>query len=138
MHEQGHTRELHQLSRALLRLHKALLDGERAAYERVRGPIASNGEYLQLVLGHPSFAWLRQLSRVMAELDALVDANDASAAEKIHDLTASLRTMLTPVEEDEEFGKRYHEALQRDPEVMLAHGAVKHLLGGVMAGTEDV
>ena len=139
MHEQRHTRaEWHQLSRALLRLHKALLDGERTVYEGMHGPIASNGEYLQLVLGHPAFAWLHHLSRVMAELDDLIDADDASAAEKIHDLTASLRTMLTPVEGDEGFGRRYREALQRDPEVVLAHGAVKHLLGGVMAGTEDV
>src|SRR5689334_12876398 len=62
-------RELHQLSKELLRLHRALLDGERLAYERRHGPIASNGQYLQLVLGHPDFAWLRHLSRLMAELE---------------------------------------------------------------------
>jgi hypothetical protein len=47
MHQQRHTRaELHQVSKALLRLHKALLDGERAAYERMHGAITS------LVLAH--------------------------------------------------------------------------------------
>lgn len=128
MNQQRHTRtELHQLSKALLRLHKALLDGERAAYERMHGPIASSGEYLQLVLGHPSFAWLRQLSRMMAELDDVVDADDA--ATKIAELTASLRTLLTPVEGDEAFGRLYHEALQRDTEVVLSHAAVRNLLG---------
>jgi len=120
--------ELTQLSKALLRLHKALLDGERIAYEQRHGRIASNGEYLQLVLGHPAFAWLRHLSRLMAELDDLTAADDASAAEAIGGLTASLRTLLTPVEGDEAFGGRYHEALQRDPEVVLAHAAVKNLL----------
>ena len=130
MHKHSHTRaELHQLSKALLRLHKALLDGERALYERMHGPIASNGEYLQLVLGHPSFAWLRHLSRVMAELDDLADTDEAAAVDKITELTASLRTLLTPVESDEPFGRRYHEALQRDPEVVLAHAAVRNLLG---------
>jgi hypothetical protein len=42
---------LDNLSRALLRLHKALLDDERVSYERVHGRIPSNGAFLQLVLG---------------------------------------------------------------------------------------
>ena len=70
--------ELHQLSKALLRLHKALLDGERLAYERRHGPIASNGQYLQLVLGHPDFVWLRDLSRLMAELDDRTARDDSA------------------------------------------------------------
>jgi hypothetical protein len=121
--------ELHQLSKALLRLHKVLLDGERAAYERMHGPIVSNGTYLQLVLGDPAFAWLRRLSKLMVELDDLAEAKDASAAEQIQSLRMSLRTLLTPVEGDQAFGGRYFEALQRDPEVVLAHAAVKNLLG---------
>ena len=64
----------------------------------------------------------------MAELDDLVGSDDPSAAEKIPALTASLRRLLTPVEGEEAFGGRYHEALQRDPEVVLAHAAVKNLL----------
>ena len=130
MHQEPHTSaELHQLSKALLRLHKSLLDGERAAYERIHGPIPSNGAFLQLVLGDPAFAWLRHLSKLMAELDDVADTRDASAAEKISNLMASLRILLTPVEGGEAFGGRYHEALQRDPETVLAHAAVKNVLG---------
>jgi hypothetical protein len=130
MHQQHHPRaELHQLSKALLRLHKALLDGERAAYERMHGAITSNGTYLQLVLGDPAFAWLRDLSRLMAELDDLADSDEASATEKIPEVMTSLRTLLTPMEGGEAFGGRYHDALQRDPEVVLAHAAVRNLLG---------
>ena len=130
MHQPRYTpAELRQLSKALLRLHKALLDGERAAYERMHGPIASNGAYLQLVLGDPAFAWLRQLSRLMAELDDFADADDASAADKVSDLMATLRTLLTPAEGDDIFGGRYREALQRDPEVVLSHAAITNLLG---------
>jgi hypothetical protein len=130
MHQERHTSaELHQLSNALLRLHKSLLDGERAAYERIHGPIPSNGAFLQLVLGDPAFAWLRHLSKLMAELDDVADTRDASAAEKISNLMASLRILLTPVEGGEAFGGRYHAALQRDPETVLAHAAVKNVLG---------
>jgi hypothetical protein len=122
------TAEVHNLSKTLLRLHKALLDAERVAYEQRHGPISSNGEYLQLVLGHPDFAWLRHLSPLMAELDDLAD-HEESKTDSIADLLASLRTLLTPVESDEAFGRRYQERLQHDPEVVLAHAAVKNLLG---------
>ena len=121
--------EVHQLSKALLRLHKALLDAERVGYERTHGRIASNGEFLQLVLGHEDFAWLRHLSRLMAELDDLADRDDTSAADGIGGLTASLRTLLTPVDGNDAFGRRYQEALQHNPDVVLAHGAVRNLLG---------
>jgi hypothetical protein len=129
MTTRGHTAsELLQLSKALLRLHKALLDGERAAYERLHGPIPSNGAFLQLVLGHPSFAWLRDLSRSMARLDELDEAKEGSPAEALHAQTASLRTLLTPMKDGEEFNRRYHDALERNPDAALAHAAVLELL----------
>lgn len=129
MTRRSHTAsQLLHLSKALLRLHKTLLDGERAAYERLHGPISSNGAFLQLVLGHPSFAWLRDLSRSMAHLDQLAEAKEASPAEALHAQTASLRKLLTPMKDGEEFHRRYHDALERDPDAALAHAAVVELL----------
>ncbi|WP_455370476.1 hypothetical protein [Petrachloros mirabilis] len=119
---------LDQLSRALLRLHKALLDGERVTYERVHGRISSNGEFLQLLLGHAWFAWLRQLSQSMAKLDELAESEEPSAAEATHELIDSLRTLLTPYEAGEGFSRRFYAALQRDPDVVLAHATVMELL----------
>jgi hypothetical protein len=129
MEGQDHIRaQLDDLSRALLRLHKALLDDERVAYERVHGRIPSNGVFLQLVLGDAWFAWLRPLSQLMAKLDELSEEKDASASAEISALTASVRTLLTPTEEGEGFGRHYHDALQREPDVVLAHAAVRALL----------
>lgn len=129
MTRRGHTaQELLQLSTALLRLHKSLLDGERAAYERLHGPIPSNGAFLQLVLGHPSFAWLRDLSRSMSRLDELAEAKETSPAEALRAQRASLRTLLTPMQDGEEFNRRYHDALERNPDAALAHAAVLDLL----------
>jgi uncharacterized damage-inducible protein DinB len=50
---------LANLRRALLRLHKALLDDERLAYERIYGQV-TGGELLQLVINHEQFAWLHE------------------------------------------------------------------------------
>lgn len=119
---------LDQLRRALLRLHKALLDDERVSYERVHGRIASNGEFLQLVLGHAWFAWLRPLSQLVAQIDELGEEENASAPAEITVLMASVRTLITPTEEGDGFGRHYYDALQREPDVVLAHAAVRALL----------
>jgi hypothetical protein len=119
---------LDDLFRALLRLHKALLDDERVSYERVHGRIPSNGAFLQLVLGDGWFAWLRPLSQFMATLDELGENGESPDGPDIGTSIASIRTLLTPTEEGEGFGRQYHNALQRGPDVVLAHAAIRALL----------
>ncbi|WP_421660170.1 hypothetical protein [Nitrospira sp. BLG_2] len=119
---------LDDVSRALLRLHKALLDAERLSYERVHGRIASNGAFLQLVLGDSWFAWLRPLSHSITKLDELAEEDRTASGAQITELLASLRSLLTPSEAGEGFGRNYYDALQRNPDVVLEHAAVKTLL----------
>lgn len=119
---------LDNLFRALLRLHKALLDDERVSYERVHGRIPSNGAFLQLALNDAWFAWLRPLSQLIAKLDELSESNDPAPREAIPALLASVRTLLIPTEEGEGFGRQYYDALQRSPDVVLEHAAVGALL----------
>lgn len=127
---QGPVRQvrLDDLSRALLRLHKALLDAERLSYERVHGRIASNGAFLQLVLGDSWFAWLRPLSHSITKLDELAEEDRTASGAEITELLTSLRSLLTPSEAGEGFGRHYYDALQRNPDVVLEHAAVKTLL----------
>ena len=119
---------LDHLFQALLRLHKALLDDERMSYERVHGRIPSNGAFLQLVLEDAWFAWLRPLSQVMAKLDEHGEEDTSPDGPDTAILIASIRTLLTPSEEGTGFGRHYYEALQREPDVVLAHAAVRTLL----------
>jgi hypothetical protein len=119
---------LNNLSRALLRLHKALLDDERVSYERVHGRIPSNGEFLQLVLGDAWFAWLRPLSQLIVKLDEVGKEDTPQDGPDTPTLVASIRTLLSPSEEGNGFGRHYYEALQREPDVVLAHAAVRKLL----------
>ena len=119
---------LDNLFPALLRLHKALLDDERVAYERVHGRIPSNGAFLQLALNDAWFAWLRPLSQSIAALDELSESDDPASREEISATLASVKTLLIPTEEGEGFGRHYHNALQRSPDVVLAHAAARALL----------
>lgn len=119
---------LQDLSRSLLRLHKALLDSERVSYERVHGRIPSNGAFFQLVLGDAWFAWLRPLSHMIARLDELAEEAEVSTGTEITTLIESVRSLLMPSEEGDGFGRHYYDALQREPDVVLAHAAVRGLL----------
>src|SRR5215210_5475930 len=95
--------QLANLRRALLRLHKALLDAERADYERVYGQV-TGGELLQLVINHEQFAWLRPLSELIVRIDEMLDAVEPATADAAESLLAGARSLLKPSEEGEGFG----------------------------------
>lgn len=111
---------LANVRRALLRLHKALLDVERADYERVYGQVTS-GELLQLVINHEQFAWLHSVSELIVRMDELLDAVEPATADDAESLLEQARLLLKPSETGGEFGRRYFAALQREPEAVLAH-----------------
>jgi hypothetical protein len=118
---------LENLRRALLRLHKALLDDERAAYERVHGRM-SGGEMLQLVIHDEQFAWLHPISEMIVQVDEMLDSDESATTENARDLIAQARRLLVPSEEGETFGKKYYSALQREPSAVLAHREVTLIL----------
>ncbi|MDQ3817831.1 MAG: hypothetical protein M3362_09085 [Acidobacteriota bacterium] len=119
--------QLREVSRALVRLHKALLDDERTQFERVRGPLESSGEFLQLVLNDEWFAHLRPLSALVVQIDELLDADEATPSEA-EALMKQARALTRPSETGGEFERRYHAALQRDPDVILAHRDATRIL----------
>ncbi len=113
---------LKNLRNALLRLHKSLLDSERAAYERDVERITSTGQYLQLVLNDPWFAWLHELSQFIVVIDErLDDTEDPATAADADRLTAQARALVSPSETADGFARKYFEAMQRDPNAVLAH-----------------
>ena len=116
---------LRELSSRLLRLHRLLLDGERLAYETRHGSVAA-GDLFRLVLDDPQFAWLRSLSALIARIDAAIDADDALGS---HDVDAAFREVYRLLKGGEggDFQAKYHEALQRSPDVVMAHAAVSKL-----------
>jgi hypothetical protein len=113
---------LKALRDGLLRLHKSLLDSERAAYERDVTRITSTGQYLGLVLEDPFFQPLRELSQFVVVIDETLDRKESPVtAEETDTLVQRARGLLTPSEEGNGFARRYFEILQRDPETVLAH-----------------
>ena len=110
------------LRNGLLRWHKSLLDSERAAYERDVARIATTGQYLQLVLGDPWFAWLREISQFIVIVDETLAQKEPAIPADAARLIAKARELLLPSESGSEFARRYDQAMQRDPAAVLAHG----------------
>jgi hypothetical protein len=118
---------LEELHPALLRLHKMLLDDERAAYEQVHGRTSPH-ELLQLVISHAQFAWLHAISEMIVRIDELLETDEPATSDDAGQLIKQVRQLLEPAEAGNEFGRKYHSALQRQPDAVLAHRQVTTLL----------
>jgi hypothetical protein len=122
-------RKLRAVRGDLLRLHKILLDSERASYEGIHGRVASSGEMLRLVLDDEWFAWLRVLSQLVVQIDEkFADKKEPMTESDAGALLSQSRLLLRSPETDESFGKKYQAVIVRDSEVFLAHTALLKLL----------
>ncbi|MFE1744771.1 hypothetical protein [Coleofasciculus sp. H7-2] len=121
---------LRDLRNKLLHLHRMLLDTERITYEQVRGRV-SNTELLQLVIEHEQFAWLHRLSELVVQIDEMLQADEPLSLDDIQNLITHARTLLTPSELGNGFARKYYNAFQREPGVVLAHAAVSELLASI-------
>ena len=122
---------LTNLRNGLLRLHKSLLDSERAAYERDVARITSTGQFLGLVLNDPWFAWLRELSQFIVLIDETLALEDPATAADADRLIAQARGLVAPDEAGSGFARRYFEAMQRDPGAVLAHRDMVKVFNGL-------
>jgi hypothetical protein len=128
---------LTELRHVLLAHHKALLDSERARYDHDVERIKSSGQLLNLVLHDPFFAWLHELSELIVMIDETLDADEPATAAGAARLLAQARTLLTPAESGNGFRGQYFDALQRDPDVVIAHGAAVKVLAGLEVDGRD-
>lgn len=109
------------LRSALLRLHKTLIDMQRRIYEKEFGAV-NVGEFFRLVVDHPQFAWLHNISEFVVRLDEAL-TGEAQIAPADADTAISLaRKMFTPTAAGDAFQKKYFDAIQSDPNVVMEHG----------------
>jgi len=102
-----------------------LLDRERLAYEERHGSVASR-ELLHLLLHDEQFSWLRSLSSMIANIDAIVDADEILPESVRGAFRAAYRLLKS--DEGGDFRDKYHLALQDSPDVIMAHAAVSRVL----------
>ena len=116
----------------MLRLHKSLLELERAAYTRDVAPITSTGQYLNLVMDDPAFQWLRELSAFIVMVDeALAQKAPPITEEDAERLVAQARGLLSPAPQGIGFARRYFELMQREAAAVLAHRDMLQVMNGI-------
>jgi hypothetical protein len=118
---------LRDVREALLRLHKTLLDWERAAYERVHGRQSSNA-LLEALLKDPQFAWLRPISQLIVRIDEILEDEIPPGANDLEAVLAHVRDLTTPAEAGSAYEQRYFMALQQSPDAVFVHRDIVALL----------
>lgn len=111
----------------LLSLHKSLVDLERANYEALYGSTTA-GEFLNLLLENPNFAWLRRFSTLIVDIDEMFAQKDGFTEEAVGVHLLKLRELVAMEGFDDDFTARYSAALQHDSDSAAKHGELRSLL----------
>jgi hypothetical protein len=112
---------LKTLSKAMLRLHKTLLDGAKVEYEVKHGRITSVNHYFQLVLDDPHFAWLRKMSSLIALIDEAVSIRRPATEKEALALFKEARILLNFEDADTDFNNKFQSALQGNADAVLSY-----------------
>ncbi|HVE06339.1 MAG TPA: hypothetical protein VNE00_03720 [Paraburkholderia sp.] len=131
MNDQQAIQILNEVRRPLLAVHKAILDHERAEYEKESGPVTP-AAFLQALINQPGFRWLTPLSTMIANVDEVLDSKDASAEERIG-AVQELAALFSPERPDNAFLPRYQQLLQASASVLHEHGRVAQVLRQIPA-----
>ena len=121
-------RLLTDLRRALLPLHKTLLEWERKTYEREHGRKMGAGELLQIIMTAPQFAWLHPISEVIVRIDQALDEEAPDTTVDVDAIIIQARRLVAPDQTEKPYAQRYLTALQEVPDVVVAHGKVTAIL----------
>lgn len=109
------------LRNQLLSLHKLLMNTERAAYEKEGNVIQSPMQFLQLLMEHERFAWLRQLSQLVVMMDEAMEEKPPITQDRMDVLVHEARHLLVGSEEPGSFAARYAKTREREASVAAAH-----------------
>ena len=126
MTEQQAIQFLSEVRRPLLALHKAILDHERAAYEKEFGP-ATPAAFLQVLINGSGFRWLSPLSTVIADVDETLDDKKATEVDRIGAVEA-VAGLFSPDLPNNQFLPRYLPLLQASQAILHEHGQVSQVL----------
>jgi hypothetical protein len=118
-------KKLDDAHRVLLRVHKALIDHERIAYESQHGSVGTPLKFLEIVMHDPSFAWLRPISTLIVEIDEFVSTRQPRENKEGEALLVEAKQLLVPSADGNDFQLRYHAAVHSSSDVAAAHAEWK-------------
>jgi hypothetical protein len=119
----------------LLRLHKSLLEMERRTYEKEHGKVSA-GELFRLVVDDPQFSWLHNISEFVVRIDENLAGDEGVSESDSHVAVSLARKIFAPSESGDGFQKKYFDAIQKDPAVVMEHAQLARLFNTEPADRE--
>lgn len=123
------------LREALLRLHKSLLEMERRSYEKEHGKVTT-GELFRLVVDDAQFSWLHNISEFVVRIDENLASEEGVSETDSHVAISLARKIFAPTESGDGFQKKYFDAIQKDPAVVIEHAQLARLFSNEPADKE--
>ena len=123
------------LREALLRLHKSLLEMERRSYEKEHGKVTT-GELFRLVVDDAQFSWLHNISEFVVRIDENLASEEGVSETDSHVAISLARKIFAPTESGDGFQKKYFDAIQKDPAVVIEHAELARLFSNEPADKE--
>jgi 23S rRNA G2445 N2-methylase RlmL len=121
---------LRELSRALIPLHRALIEEVKDDYAFAYEAIGTPSRLLQLVQNDPFFAWLKPVTSLIVDIDEMA-RTDFERADV--DRIVARADRLFGATAEGEFTEKYVPLLQRDVDVAMAHATVRQVLTKLQA-----
>jgi hypothetical protein len=121
---------LDRLHTVLMRLHKELLERQRAEYEREIAPIENPMEFFRLAQDHESFAWLRPILQLIVTIDESTDARGGATEDAAQASIAIARSMFVDGGGDAALLQRIDYAARESPQIDQLRGELMQLLSG--------
>ena len=121
------TERLRDARNVLLKLHKNLVDHERAIFEGINGPLTA-GQFLNVLLEDADFSWLRKFSTSIVDIDEMFAQKDGFSSDTVELHLRKLRELISMDNEDETFKAKYQAALQQDVDAAARQGDLRLLL----------
>ena len=118
--------ELITLSAKLLELHKELLTYQTKLVENEDGRKYNSFDLWNLTTQDPRFAWLRQLSGIIIQIDIAVSEKDKSKSVEPEFLFKSVQALFNA--QDSDFAMNYQKALLADPTLTIYDVEVRKIL----------
>ncbi len=114
------------LREALLQIHKSLLEMERRSYEKENGAVNA-GELFRLVVDNAQFSWLHNISEFVVRIDEALASEEGVTETDSHVAISLARKIFAPSETGDGFQRKYYDAIQKDPAVVMEHAQLARL-----------
>lgn len=124
MSKSTHMESTLQVRSALLALQKELLNHLLETFEKENGRAVPPAEWLQMIMMAQRYAWLREMTSLIADVDMLTELQEISQ-EQAGVVRSEVERLIFNPELVSEFGKNYKQALMSGGPLLLPHGNLR-------------